>query len=89
MHRSQKISNKICDRKWKERQYRIHKQKLRNMKASIDNKPPKQYKHLEKNWKKIQMEEGSKKPKQKVFLQRINQSVLTKIIIFFLSPLTL
>jgi hypothetical protein len=41
-----------------QRDDRIHRSKIAQMKASVDNKPPPSYPHLQQNKKKQQLEEG-------------------------------
>ena len=50
-------SKLLYERELAERHKR-HKDRLRRMKASVDNKAPKRFVHLERNLKKEQMQEG-------------------------------
>jgi len=49
--------NKHLDDKWVKHCQGLHRNKLKTMKAAIDNKPPPQYVHLVQNLKKQQMDE--------------------------------
>jgi len=49
--------NKHLDDKWVKHCQRLHKQKLKQMKPAIDNKPPPKFVHLAQNLKKQQMDE--------------------------------
>jgi hypothetical protein len=51
-------ANKLLSKKWTEREYQLHLDKLRAAKSSIDNGQPKAYPHLELRLKKVQIEEG-------------------------------
>eukprot|EP00045_Choanoeca_perplexa_P001141 m.18131 g.18131 ORF g.18131 m.18131 type:complete len:402 (+) comp10759_c0_seq1:43-1248(+) len=42
---------------WDDKAYRMHKQKLRSVSSTVDNKPPKTYMHLQLKLKKLQVEE--------------------------------
>jgi hypothetical protein len=57
MHRAPLVANRICDEKWTDRAYKIHRQKLNKVKPSIDNKSPPMYPHLYQKLKKAQSEE--------------------------------
>lgn len=57
MYREQAVSSRVCNEKWQDRSYRIHRQKLQRVKPSIDNKAPAMYPHLYQKLKKAQMEE--------------------------------
>ena len=54
-------SKLLYERELAERHKR-HKDRLRRMKPSVDNKPPKRFVHLERNLKKEQMQEGETVP---------------------------
>eukprot|EP00283_Hemiselmis_rufescens_P024790 CAMPEP_0173437744 /NCGR_PEP_ID=MMETSP1357-20121228/18305_1 /TAXON_ID=77926 /ORGANISM="Hemiselmis rufescens, Strain PCC563" /LENGTH=205 /DNA_ID=CAMNT_0014402945 /DNA_START=93 /DNA_END=707 /DNA_ORIENTATION=+ len=49
--------NKHLDDKWVKHCQRLHKQRLKQMKPAIDNKPPPKFVHLAQNLKKQQMDE--------------------------------
>lgn len=57
MHRDQPIASRVCNKRFQERSYAVHRQKLNNTKCSIDNKTPQMYPHLYQKLKKAQMEE--------------------------------
>lgn len=57
MFRAQPVASRVCDDKFRDRSYRIHRQKLQKIKPSIDNKAPPMYPHLYQKLKKAQMEE--------------------------------
>mmetsp|Transcript_13225 Transcript_13225/g.24833 ORF Transcript_13225/g.24833 Transcript_13225/m.24833 type:complete len:187 (+) Transcript_13225:155-715(+) len=50
--RAMPVQNKACNQRFIQRCQERHKQKLRNMKCSIDNKPPRQAGHLKSKAKK-------------------------------------
>ena len=49
------VGNKQCYQRQVQKTQEKHKQKLREMKCSIDNAPPKRHNHLHKNLKKEQL----------------------------------
>ena len=49
--------NKHLDDKWVKHCQQMHRKRLKQMKAAIDNKPPPKYVHLVQNLKKQQMDE--------------------------------
>jgi len=49
--------NKHLDDKWVKHCQKLHRQRLKEMKPAIDNKPPPKYVHLVQNLKKQQMDE--------------------------------
>jgi len=57
MHRAPLVANRICDEKWQDRNFKIHRHKLMNIRPSVDNKQPPMYTHLYQKLKKAQMEE--------------------------------
>lgn len=61
MYREKPVANKICARKWQQREYEIHRKKLKAIKPSINNKPPNEYPHLKRNLKKLQNDRGELK----------------------------
>lgn len=58
MYRSLPSASKLCENKNRERAYQLHLQKLKNIKPSINNAPPKEMPHLKRNMKKLQTEQG-------------------------------
>jgi len=74
MFREQPVASKICAKKWREESYRKHQEKLRTMKPRIDNKSPKEARHLYRNLKKLQLE---KERYEK--MRRENQILLGKM----------
>lgn len=61
MHRAQPVSNKICSKKWQERDYNLHQTRLKNMKSSIDNAAPQPMPHLRNKSKKVVTEQGTRR----------------------------
>ena len=65
MNRGAMYPNKLCYQREVERNQKIHARRLKNMKSTnktnsrklMDNRPPKQFKHLKVNLKKRQLEE--------------------------------
>jgi hypothetical protein len=57
MHRAQVVGNQRCVDRVHEREFQQHKTRLRSVKPSIDNNPPKVYPHLYQKLKKAQVEE--------------------------------
>ena len=53
------VGNRITYQKHIDHCKRIHRKKLKSIKASVDNRPPRSHKmiHLKRNWKKEQMME--------------------------------
>lgn len=51
-----RVSNKATALRELQRSHKMHTDKLRNMKAQIDMKMPKQYPHVQCNAKRLQME---------------------------------
>lgn len=67
MYRAPTTGNKKLHEMWVEHVKQLHKQRLKTIKPSIDNKPPKQYRHLKANMKRAQTEEGtSRRPRRTV-----------------------
>lgn len=57
MHRALPTVNKLLSKKWEEKQKAELQRRIKTVKPSIDNKPPRQYTHLRANMKRAQMEE--------------------------------
>eukprot|EP01010_Urceolus_cornutus_P003622 NODE_516_length_1584_cov_237.054723_g393_i0.p1 GENE.NODE_516_length_1584_cov_237.054723_g393_i0~~NODE_516_length_1584_cov_237.054723_g393_i0.p1 ORF type:complete len:305 (-),score=51.88 NODE_516_length_1584_cov_237.054723_g393_i0:638-1552(-) len=57
MNREKPTSNRICNEKWQERSYRLHRAQLYKVKTTIDTKPPHTYAHLYQRLKKAQLED--------------------------------
>merc|ERR1711871_494828 len=57
MHRAIRGADDYSARKFREKQRKKHLKRLKNMKCSIDNKPPKKHRHLRQNLKKKQLME--------------------------------
>lgn len=55
--RAQPSANPIITRQWTMHCMKMHNKKIRSVKASIDNKPPKPMRHLRRNLKREQMRE--------------------------------
>lgn len=49
----------VCDDKWRDKSYELHRQRLRAIKPAVDNRTPPVYPHLYQKLKKAQMEEGA------------------------------
>ena len=74
MHRALKSGNKITSERYQTYCHSLHKKKLRNIRSTLDNKPPKRHNHLRKNLKKQQlMQERFSK------IERENQILLEKM----------
>lgn len=58
MHRERKTPSKVCQQRWDDHTKKVHAEKLRNIKPSIDNSPPKTQTHLENRRKRDQINEG-------------------------------
>ncbi|KAJ1334896.1 hypothetical protein BSLG_008050 [Batrachochytrium salamandrivorans] len=67
-------SNKLLSKKWEERSRSIHLKKLQDVRATIDNVPPKIYPHLEIRLKKLKLDED-----RLVDIERKNQILLERI----------
>jgi hypothetical protein len=50
--------NKVLARRERERQQKVHEERIRSMKPSIDNKPPPVYEHMIVKKKRDQLLEG-------------------------------
>ena len=74
MNRSFKSGNKASSRRHQKRIQELHKKKLRNIKSTLDNKPPKRHNHLRKNRKKQQMMQD-----RFAKIERENQLLLEKM----------
>eukprot|EP00756_Hemistasia_phaeocysticola_P008877 Hpha_TRINITY_DN14760_c0_g1::TRINITY_DN14760_c0_g1_i1::g.102929::m.102929 len=57
MYREQPQSSRVCSKRFQERSYAIHRQKLAGMRSVIDNRTPQMYPHLYQKLKKAQMME--------------------------------
>lgn len=49
--------NRLLQKKWDDKRLYEHKERLRTMKASVDNQPPRDFVHLKQNRRKRQVEE--------------------------------
>lgn len=58
MNRGEKQASKICTARTRQKNYDRHRERLRNIKPSIDTGAPKRYPHLKRNLKKLQLEHG-------------------------------
>ena len=74
MHRAFKSGNKISSERHRRKLQRNHRRKLRNIRSTIDNKPPKRHTHLRKNKKKKQMMQ-----ERFAKIERENQLLLKKM----------
>ncbi|KAL2912836.1 hypothetical protein HK105_207617 [Polyrhizophydium stewartii] len=66
--------NKLLSKKWEERSRLLHLKKLKDVRPTIDNAPPKVYPHLEMRLKKLKLEED-----RLVDIKRKNQILLERI----------
>eukprot|EP01062_Namystynia_karyoxenos_P001415 TRINITY_DN1048_c0_g1_i1.p2 TRINITY_DN1048_c0_g1~~TRINITY_DN1048_c0_g1_i1.p2 ORF type:complete len:206 (+),score=76.46 TRINITY_DN1048_c0_g1_i1:87-704(+) len=57
MFREQPQASKVCSKRFQERCYAIHRQKLSTSRSAVDNRTPQMYPHLYQKLKKAQMEE--------------------------------
>lgn len=74
MHRAEPVSNKLVIQKSRDQSYNIHRDKLSNVKSTIDNKPPKVHSHLKNKAKKAQVEKERLEE-----IQRDNYKLLNKM----------
>ena len=58
MYRAIPTSNKLLQKKWADKEWEIHMNKLKEIKGTMDIKEPTAFKHLKKKLKKNQMLEG-------------------------------
>lgn len=56
--RAMPVGNKITQARHVKYCQDLHKRRLQSIKPSIDNKAPRKFKHLKRNLKKEQVEEG-------------------------------
>ena len=59
MYRAVDRGNRITANRYQQRCKAIHKQRLKKIKSAIDNRRPKEQKHLKRNMKREQMMEGA------------------------------
>lgn len=81
MYRGLPTGNKILTRKWQEKERRIHMQKLRSVKPTIDVGKPKNFKHLKSRAKKEQMLED-----RYTEIERENRILLEKMTSIMQKP---
>ena len=74
MYRAHRRGNQVAARKYDEYCQRLHKKRLRTIKAAIDNKAPKRPSHLRKNLKREQMME-----ERYATIERENRLLLEKM----------
>ncbi|XP_077988134.1 sperm axonemal maintenance protein CFAP97D1-like [Glandiceps talaboti] len=78
MHRTyqsiQPCQSRILQRKWDQKYYDAHRQKLKEVKASVDNKPPRTYMHIHCKIKTLQMKE-----ERLATIERDNRILLEKM----------
>ena len=72
--KSGKRKTTLATRKYNEYCQRLHQQRLKTIKAAIDNKPPKRPSHLKKNMKREQMME-----ERYATIERENRLLLEKM----------
>ncbi|CAH1263570.1 C17orf105 [Branchiostoma lanceolatum] len=51
------VSNKLLQKRWNDKAFQLHQQKVAAMKADLDNKSPKPYQHIRLRLKKLLAEE--------------------------------
>lgn len=88
MYKERKTSSKVCQDRQDEQAKRIHKEKLKNIKPSIDNTSPKAQTHLENRRKRDQIKEG-KNLLLIAFLFRYNVVIIYQIPNFMKTSLPL
>ncbi|PIK62955.1 hypothetical protein BSL78_00082 [Apostichopus japonicus] len=78
MHRAYQpitpANNKLLKKRWDQRRFDTHRQKVQNAQPVIDNKPPKTYMHLHLKLKKLQMED-----ERLAIIERDNRILLEKM----------
>ncbi|XP_033627284.1 uncharacterized protein LOC117290138 [Asterias rubens] len=78
MHRAYQpitpANNKLLKKRWDDRRFDRHRQKVRNAKPVLDNKPPQTYMHLHLKLKKLQVEE-----ERLATIERDNRILLEKM----------
>jgi hypothetical protein len=74
MYRAHRRGNQVAARKYDEYCQRLHKKRIRTIKAAIDNKAPKRPSHLRKNLKREQMME-----ERYATIERENRLLLEKM----------
>jgi len=74
MYRAHRRGNQVAARKYDEYCQRLHKKRIHNMKACIDNKAPKRPTHMKKNLKREQMME-----ERYATIERENRLLLEKM----------
>ncbi|XP_038058968.1 sperm axonemal maintenance protein CFAP97D1-like [Patiria miniata] len=78
MHRAYQpitpANNKLLKKRWDDRRFDRHRQKVRSAQAVIDNKPPQTYMHLHLKLKKLQVEE-----ERLAIIERDNRILLEKM----------
>ncbi|EDQ87244.1 uncharacterized protein MONBRDRAFT_38031 [Monosiga brevicollis MX1] len=67
-------ASRMLAKRWDDSAYSKHQKKLRNTKATVDNKPPKTYMHLQLKLKKLQLEE-----ERMATVERDNRMLLEKM----------
>ncbi|XP_072033412.1 sperm axonemal maintenance protein CFAP97D1-like [Amphiura filiformis] len=67
-------NNKLLRRLWDQRRFEMHRQKVRNAKCIIDDRPPQTYMHVHLKLKKLQMEE-----ERLATIERDNRILLEKM----------
>lgn len=81
MYRGLPSGNKILTKKWQEKERRIHMQRLRSVKPTIDMRKPKNFKHLKSRAKKEQMLED-----RYTEIERENRILLEKMTSIMQKP---
>ena len=52
MYRAIPVGNKLLSQKWRDKEREIHKNKLKEIKATVEIREPSQFRHLKKKLKK-------------------------------------
>ncbi|XP_072030132.1 uncharacterized protein [Amphiura filiformis] len=67
-------ANNFLQKKWNDRAYKLHREKVKSTKTKLDTTKPKECPHLHLNLKKIQMEE-----EKQALIDRDNRILLSKL----------
>lgn len=66
--------NRLLQKKWDDRKFQEHKDRLRKMKSSVDNQPPRNFVHIKQNLRRQREEED-----RMVTIQRHNNELLSRM----------
>ncbi|KAJ3189860.1 Ubiquitin-protein ligase [Gaertneriomyces sp. JEL0708] len=73
-HTVHPVANKYLGSKWDQDQRRIHHEKVKTAKCLVDTTKPKEYRHLQINYKKLQLEE-----ERQADIRHTNEKITQKI----------